>query len=208
MLGAIGQDRRHGGQRDQVVDHGRPAEQALVRRQRRLGAHLAAPAFEAFEQRRLLAADIGAGADAHFDVEAGRGAQKPVGLGQHEGALHRADGVGIFRADIDVALGRADREARDGHALDQQEGIAFHDHAVGVGAGIALVGIADDVFAVGRGVGDGLPFDAGRKARAAAAAQAGLRDLFHRRGRRRGSWRARGRASRHGRDSRRATADR
>ena len=57
------------GERDDVVDDGRLAEQALVRRQRRLGAHLAALAFEAFEQRRLLAADIGAGAHAHFEVE-------------------------------------------------------------------------------------------------------------------------------------------
>ena len=54
--------------------------------------------------------------------------------------------MGIFGADIDVALGRADGDAGDRHALDQHEGIAFHDHAVGEGAGIALVGVADDVF--------------------------------------------------------------
>ena len=41
-----------------------------MRRQRRLGAHLPALALEALEQRGLLAADIGAGADAHLDVEA------------------------------------------------------------------------------------------------------------------------------------------
>ena len=40
-----------------------------MRRQRRLGAHDAALALEAFEQRGLLAADIGAGAHAQFDVE-------------------------------------------------------------------------------------------------------------------------------------------
>ena len=43
----------------------------LMRRQRRLGADLAALALQAFQQRGLLAADIGAGADAHFEVEAG-----------------------------------------------------------------------------------------------------------------------------------------
>ena len=42
----------------------------LMRRQRRLGAHLAALAFEALEQRGLLAADVGAGADPHLEVEA------------------------------------------------------------------------------------------------------------------------------------------
>ena len=37
--------------------------------ERRLGADLAALAFEALEQRGLLAADIGAGAGPHFHVE-------------------------------------------------------------------------------------------------------------------------------------------
>jgi len=41
-----------------------------VRRQRRLGADDAAAAFQAFQQRGLLAANIGAGADANFEVEA------------------------------------------------------------------------------------------------------------------------------------------
>ena len=40
-----------------------------MRGQRRLGAHLAAFSFDAFQQRGFLAADIGAGADAHFDFE-------------------------------------------------------------------------------------------------------------------------------------------
>jgi hypothetical protein len=48
-----------------------------MRRQRRLGADLAALAFEAVEQRGLLAADIGAGADADLDVEGGRARLAP-----------------------------------------------------------------------------------------------------------------------------------
>ena len=67
-----------------------------------------------------------------------------------DGDLHRLDRVGIFGADIDVAIGGADGDAGDGHALDQYEGIAFHDHAVGEGAGIALIGVADDVFLLRR----------------------------------------------------------
>jgi hypothetical protein len=41
-----------------------------MRRQRRLGAHDAALAFEAFQQRGLLAADVGAGADRALEIEA------------------------------------------------------------------------------------------------------------------------------------------
>ena len=91
--------------------------------------------------------------------------------------LERGDGVRIFGADVDVAVGRADGDAGDGHPLDQHEGIALHDHAVGKGAAVAFVGIADDVFPVGGSIGDGLPLDPGREAGAAAPAQAGLRDF-------------------------------
>ena len=52
----------------------------------------------------------------------------------------------VFGAQVDVALRGADREAGDGHAFDEHEGIAFHQHAVGEGAGVAFVGVADDVF--------------------------------------------------------------
>ncbi len=83
----------------------------------------------------------------------------------------------IFRTQIDIALAGADGDRGDGHAFDQGERIAFHDHAVGKGAAIALVRVADDIAAVGWRVGDSLPFDPGRKARAAPPAQARLRHL-------------------------------
>ncbi len=57
--------------------------------------------------------------------------------------------VRIFGADVDVAAGGADGESGDGHAFDQDERIAFHDHAVGVGAAVAFVGVADNVFLIG-----------------------------------------------------------
>ena len=95
----------------------------------------------------LLAADIGAGADALLDVEvrdrAGRHAPRDI-----ERRVERGDRVRVFRARIDVALGRADREAGDRHALDQHERIAFHQHPIGERAGIALIRIADDELAL------------------------------------------------------------
>ena len=116
-----------------------------------LARTMAALAFEAFEQRGLLAADIGAGADAHFHVEALAraehvGAEHAAAPRRSDRRLQRDPRMRIFGADIDVALGRADRDAGDRHAFDQHEGIALHDHAVGEGAAVALVGIADDVF--------------------------------------------------------------
>ncbi len=52
-----------------VVDRRRAAVEADIGRERRLQPRLALLAFEAFQQRRLLAADIGAGAVMDVDVE-------------------------------------------------------------------------------------------------------------------------------------------
>ena len=123
-------------------------------------------------------------------------------------SLKRREGVRIFGADIDVASRRADRDAGDRHALDQEEGIAFHQHAVGERAAVALVGVADDVLLIGLDAGGRAPFDAGRKARPAPPAQAGGQNLLDRRLRTQAPTRAPGLEGRHGGDNRRATAGR
>ena len=87
----------------------------------------------------------------------------------------------IFGANIDIAFGRADRDARDRHALDEEEGIALHQHAVGERAAVALVGVADDVLLISVDAGGRAPFDAGRKACPAAPAQARGQNLLDRR---------------------------
>ncbi|MCY1296532.1 hypothetical protein D9M70_459210 [compost metagenome] len=185
-------DDRDGGERDHVVDHGRTVEEALVGRERRLGANDATLAFAAVEQRRFLAADIGAGAGAHLHVEGLAGAEhrsaEHAGLASDLDRLsHRRDRMGIFGAGINEALGGAGRDACDRHALDQHEGITLHDHPVGKGAAVALVGIANDVFACPRGLENRLPLDACREPGAAAAAKAALGHLRDDRLRRHGN---------------------
>ena len=66
----------------------------------------------------------------------------------------------------------------DGHALDEGERVALHQHAVGEGAAVALVGVAADELHVGLGLGDGPPLDAGGEAGTAPAAQARVDDCF------------------------------
>ena len=87
-------------------------------------------------------------------------------------------GHGIFAAQVDEATACTDRERGNQHALDQAIRIAFHGHTIGEGAGIAFVGIADDVFLRRGLVGHGLPLDAARKRRAAATAQARFGDCL------------------------------
>src|SRR5690606_16468419 len=166
---AFGHDMRHGGKGKDVVYHGRLAEQAFERRKRRLGAHFAALAFKAVEQRCFLAADIGARARADFNFE-----RSDDPGGKPRGGLHLADRVGIFAAQVDIPLLRPDRLCGDRHALDQGEGIAFHQHAVGKGAAVALVGVADNIFGLAGRQHHGAPLDARGEARAAPAAQARL----------------------------------
>src|SRR5271165_4066318 len=175
-LGAVLQDPGGRSEAQDIVDDGRFAEQTRDRRQRRLGAHLSALALEALEQRGLLPADIGACAEPRLEIEGvGRAEDAATEEPARPRLLNRpakdVEGVRVFGADVNVADGGADRGACDRHALDQQEGIALHQHAVGERAAIALVGVADDKFLVGLDAGDSAPFDARREPRAAASAK-------------------------------------
>jgi hypothetical protein len=158
-----------------------------MHRQWRLGAHLSALAFEAFEQRGFFAANVSAGADAQFDIEMLTGSER-IRPEAANGArslyrfLERCVGVRIFGAGVDVALRRADREAADRHAFNQRERIALHDHAISERAAIAFIGVADDVFLIGFRVGSCLPLYTGGESGAAAAAQTGFGDFLERRG--------------------------
>ena len=62
--------------------------------------------------------------------------------------LQPADGQRVLAADVDVALVGADRVGGDGHALEHAVRIALEDAAVHEGAGVALVGVADDELAL------------------------------------------------------------
>ena len=73
-------------------------------------------------------------------------AQKAQLLGLCDGGLQAADGQGILRADVDVALVGPGGHARDHHALQHAVGVALHDGAVHEGAGVALVAVADHVL--------------------------------------------------------------
>jgi hypothetical protein len=70
-VAAVQRDQRRGGEGLDVVDDGRLVEIAVGHRERRPVARGAALAFERFDQRRLLAADVGTGADVDLDVEIG-----------------------------------------------------------------------------------------------------------------------------------------
>ena len=91
------EDVGHTGQGDHVVDQRRLAKQAFNRRQGRFGADDATLAFETFQQRCLLAADVRAGALAHLDPEV---AEEIAGRGdrtRHHGLADRERGADLAR---------------------------------------------------------------------------------------------------------------
>ena len=80
--------------------------------ERRPGADLPAASLEAFEECRLLAADISAGADADLDVEAEAGAadiraEEALMPGRVEGRAEGGVGRRLLGAQIHIPLPRA-----------------------------------------------------------------------------------------------------
>src|SRR5690606_16536906 len=67
-FGAAAHDRRYHGDALHVVDRGRAAPQTDVGGEGGLEPWHALPSFQAFDQRHLLAADVGAGAAVNVDV--------------------------------------------------------------------------------------------------------------------------------------------
>ena len=179
-LSPMGEDVGNRRQGQHVVHNGWAAEQTLVRRQRRLGPHLSASALKALQQRRLLAADIGARAHPDLDVDPGPDGAR---LAQHlQRAVQHADGQRILGPHIDEAEPCSHRIGGDDQSLDQEERIGLHQQAVGEGAAVALVSVADDVFRLTLRRAHRLPLHPRREPSAAKAAKAGrlddLDDLF------------------------------
>jgi hypothetical protein len=148
-LGAAANDVRHHRDRLDIVDRGRAAVEPRARRERRLQPRLALLALQAFQQRRLFTADVGAGAvvDVHLEVPAvdvaGADQARASGLG-HRRLQHLAL-ADVLAADVDVANVRLHGEGRDQAAFDEQVRIVPQDLAVLAGAGLGLVRVDHQV---------------------------------------------------------------
>ena len=114
----VEQDRQHVDQRLDVVDERRAAEQADLDGERRLVAGLAPVALDRVEDRRLLAADVGAGAAADLDVEgAARGPSRrrrgsPAARATVDGVLQARRARRVLAPQVDVAVLGADGRRR------------------------------------------------------------------------------------------------
>ncbi len=179
---AAAQDRRGDRYRFDVVDGRRRAIKTDIRRERWLQTRHPLLAFKAFEKCRFLAADISPGAMMDINVEAPARARRirpeeACVIGFVDGGLKPLALANEFTAHIDVANMRAHREGGDEAALDQLVRIVAHDVAILAGAGFGFVRVDHQVMGTAiRLLRHEGPFEAGREAGAATAAQT---RLFH-----------------------------
>ncbi len=171
-----------------VVDHGGLAVEADGGGEERgLDAREAALALERLEQRRLLAADVGAGAGVHDDVEREArvedvAAHRAVGVGLVQRRLQALEAQGELPAQVDEGLADLQRVGRDQHALEDLVRVALNEHVVLEGGRLGLVAVDHQVGQ--RVLAQHRPLAPGREAGAAPAQQAGRVDLGrHRLGR-------------------------
>src|SRR6202035_4855744 len=175
---AAPQDIRRDRNRFDIVDRRGAAIEADIGGEWRLQPRHALFAFEAFQERGLFAADIGARAVRHIEVERPAVdivlADQLCLIGLIDRGLQMLALPDELAAHIDIAGVSPHREAREQAPLDQKMRIVPHDLAVLAGAGLGLVGIDHEVAgpAVGRFLRHERPFQPGRETRPAAAAKA------------------------------------
>ena len=95
--------------------------------------------------------------------------RSPCAPGLGDRVRERVLGLRVLPAEIDEAALAARREPCDRHRLEHGERVALQELPVLERAGLGLVGVADEVVRPRGLPGDGLPLDAGRERRAAAA---------------------------------------
>ncbi len=171
------QNHRGKSKRFHVIDRGGLVPQTIRSWEGRLVPRLSPLAFDGFEQRALLAADVAAGADEDFQIKTEIAAQNACAqqlfaVAALDFFLQNFFWIFVLVADIQNPAARAGDQAGRDHAFNHQPGCVLHDEAVLDGAGFALVGIADNVFLLSGCVVHNLPLAARGKAGPAHATQA------------------------------------
>src|SRR5260370_4759982 len=161
-----------------VVDDGRFLPEADLARKGRLVARLGAMAFDGFDERAFFATDVAAGADKNFQSKIEIApedffAKKPGAITPANFFTENLFLKMVLVADIRDAALRSGDQAGDDHALDEEMRQVSHDEAVLDGAGLAFIGVADNIFHGIRLLADEIPFHAGGKSGAAHAFQLG-----------------------------------
>ena len=123
----------------------------MSRGERRLHAREAALSLDRLKQRGLLATNVGASADADFNIKRKARAkniftEQICFSGFVQGIFKNRQNVGIFRADVNVSLPCANGIRRDQHPFDRAVRIVDQQDAVFERAWLGLVRVADHIL--------------------------------------------------------------
>jgi len=147
-----------------------------LHRKRRFVARFGSMPLNRLHQRGFLAADVAAGAHKDFEFEI-KFAPEDF-FPEEAGVTAAADLFAedfflqmILVADVENAALRASDNAGDEHAFNQEMRQMRHDEAVFDRAGLAFIGVADDVFHGVALFADEIPLHAGGKSSSAHAAK-------------------------------------
>src|SRR6266850_1267456 len=167
---------RHVDESLDVIEYRGLLPETRLHGKRRLVARLGSMSLNRLHQRGFLAADVAAGADEDFEFEI-KFATEDF-LSEKAGATAAADLFAkdfflkmILVADVENAALRAGDNAGDEHAFDEEMRQMRHDEAVFDRAGLAFIGVADNVFHRVALFADELPLHAGRKSGSAHTAK-------------------------------------
>src|SRR5882672_2329089 len=150
-VGPASDDERYREERLDIVDDGRPAEEARFRRKGWLRTGHGASALERLHERRLLPEHKAACAPAYLDLHReltvehamADKAPAPRVLQRLRHALGREMRLAV---DIEVHAARAGRIGREQGAFEQPVGITFHEVTVLENARLAFLAIDDEIF--------------------------------------------------------------
>ena len=150
---------RNAGQCFSIVNYSRPAPQSDDRREGRLDPRDSALAFERLHQRRFFSHLVGARSAVPVDVEVLPAAenvlaQKTSRVSIGNRLLHNFQKIAILAANVDVSGLRAHGQPGNHHAFNHGMRIVLENQTVFAGARLALVAIAQNIFRLGRLLGD------------------------------------------------------
>ena len=181
-LPPVADDPGHGRESLGVVDGGGLAVQAEAGRERRLETRLAFLALQRFEQGRFFTTDVGAETVVGIEVE--REVRTQDALAHvarrprlRQGLLEALVDAEDLAVDVVVARRDAHRIGGDGHALDDDVRVVAQDVAILERAGLALVGVADQILLARELARHEAPLEPRGKACPTPPAQAGSLDL-------------------------------
>src|SRR6266850_1227854 len=167
---------RHIDESFDVIEHRRLLPETSLHWKRRLVARLRAMTLNRLHQRGFFAANVAARADKNFEIEI---KLAPEDLFSEEARATAA--ANLFAKDfflemilvpnVENAELRAGNNAGDEHALDEEMRQMRHDEAVFDRAGLAFIGVADDILDGVAFLADEIPLHARGESGAAHAAK-------------------------------------